>query len=623
MLYPIDTATRDTRNIDGLWRIAIDRDHIGGGEARPGNGGDAEPRPWFIAEPPDTLEVAVPGSINEQLVDRDLFTYLNWVWYFTEFLVPSSWAEGKRIFLHFGSATHRADVYCNGESLGNHEGGFTSFEFEITGITKAGEWNQLCVRIDNLLDETTIPQGNLDPSVGGVASFRPGNFPNVHYDVYPYIGIHRPVTLYATNECRLEKLFLTTTELDDRGAGARVRLECSGGGEARGGGTDATNRPEPTAGPRPQVSAEVAIAELGFAADVTITDGVGEADLIIPGAQAWSPANPRLYDVEVSIVDGAAILDSYAIPFGFRIIEVRDEKLLLNGDSVFLRGFGKHEDVPVAGKGLSLPHLVKDFALLEWIGANSFRTSHYPYAEEVLQMADRQGVLVIDEAAANTLSMRSVTDPAAKEKLSENHKAHLREFVERDYNHPSVITWSLGNECETMHENDQGYFREKVDFARKLDNSRPIIFVINSKFDEELEADAFDFLAINQYPSWYSMYGQFERIGEELRPQIEGFREKYRKPILIAEFGADTLPGLHDEHSLMWTEEFQVEMLRRVIDIAEEYPYVIGTHVWNFSDFRVGQHVARAVLNWKGVFTRDRHPKMAAHELRRLWKGND
>jgi beta-glucuronidase len=105
-----------------------------------------------------------------------------------------------------------------------------------------------------------------------------------------------------------------------------------------------------------------------------------------------------------------------------------------------------------------------------------------------------------------------------------------------------------------------------------------------------------------------------------MKPSIEGFWKKYRKPILISEFGADTIPGLHNEHNLMWSEEFQVEMINRILDISEEYPYVCGAHVWNFADFKVGQHTGRIILNWKGVFTRDRHPKMVAHEIRKRWR---
>ena len=143
--------------------------------------------------------------------------------------------------------------------------------------------------------------------------------------------------------------------------------------------------------------------------------------------------------------------------------------------------------------------------------------------------------------------------------------------------------------------------------------------MIDSSPETELEADSFDVICFNDYPSWYVNCSHYEQIGEMLRPKIEGFWKKYGKPVIISEFGADTIPGLHSEYNLMWSEEFQVEMLRRVLAVADEYPYVAGAHIWNFADFKVGQHTTRVTLNWKGLFTRERHPKLAAREIRKLW----
>jgi beta-glucuronidase len=242
----------------------------------------------------------------------------------------------------------------------------------------------------------------------------------------------------------------------------------------------------------------------------------------------------------------------------------------------------------------------------------------------MLALADREGIIVISETAANTLSMKAVADLAKKAKLLAEHKRQITELMERDYNFASVLFWSLGNECETYYPEGDDYFPELVRHARTLDNSRPVTMVVNSaRAEDERNAHLFDLLMLNTYPSWYVKCGKYEEIDGLLRPFLEGFHAKYKKPILVSEFGADTIPGLHSEYNLMWSEEFQFEMLRRVIDIAEEYPFVFGTHVWNLCDFRVGQHTGRIINNWKGVFTRDRTPKMAAHLLRERWKGQD
>ena len=586
MLYPLDTLTRQCKSLNGIWQVAFDPDRHGVDKA------------WFDRRPRRTEDIAVPGSINEQTTERWKYLNMDWVWYFRDVHVCPSW-QGRRIFLRFGSATYRAEVWMNGKSIGRHEGGYMPFEFELTDNIRFDRANRITVRVDNLLDEGTIPQGNLPPSLGGVTTWRVGNLPNVHYDFFPFMGLHRDVVLYSTPPARLERLRLTTRKLQD--TSARVSVELS------------------TSGPATALRLRIPGGKL----DKTLkldTSGSAKARVTVEKIVPWSPDNPRLYDVEATVLnDAGKVLDQYILPFGFRTIATRGGKLLLNGKPIFLRGFGRHEDNAIVGKGKSLPHLIKDYNLMKWIGANSFRTSHYPYSEEDMRMADRRGFLVIDEVAANTLAMNVLKDPATKKRLTANHIQHIRELIERDANHPSVIVWSLGNECETNHAFAASYFEKMVKCAKTLDDSRPVTFVTNQIAANEKCAKSFDIICFNSYPSWYSEPGKIESIDEQLAPEIEGLWKKYRKPILISEFGADTLPGLHDELCVMWTEEYQVEMISRVIATAERYPYVVGTHAWVFADFKVGQHNTRAMCNWKGIFTRDRRPKMVAHWLRKKW----
>jgi beta-glucuronidase len=585
MLYPLETRTRELKSLDGIWRLCFDPERRGV-EAR------------FFENFPQSaaVEIAVPGSINEQLTAREHYLNLDWVWYQRSFRVPASW-WGRRVFLRIGAAAHRADVYVNGRHLISHEGGYTPFEVEVTGVATAGELSELVVRVDSVLSATTVPQGGLDPKLGGVANWRAGNNPNVHWDAFPFMGIHRPVTLYATGATRISSLRVETLEL--AGELAKLRARCQVDGPAQ--------------------QLRLSIAELGAEVVQPIgADGSAVLELSLSGVSPWSPEQPKLYELEFQAESEAGVEDCYALSFGIRTLAVEGDKLLLNGAPLSLRGFGKHEDAPIIGRGLSLPHLVKDLGLMRWVGANSFRTSHYPYAEEALQQADRHGILVIDEVAANTLSMLAVKEPAAREALAVQHRAQIDELIERDFNYACVIAWSLGNECETYLEND-GYFAEMVAHAKSCDGSRPVLFVVNSEPATELAAAHFDLICVNLYPSWYSDCGDLDAIAPALERVLGGFWQKYRKPIIISEFGADAIAGMHSEYPLMWSEEYQVEMLERVLDCAARYPFVIGTHVWNFADFKVGQHPGRAMLNHKGVFTRDRAPKLAAHALRRRW----
>jgi beta-glucuronidase len=587
MLYPIDSTTRETKVLDGLWEVKPDPKRQG------------IKKRYQIHIPDGVCSVAVPASVNEQFADWSVYHSVDWVWYFRKFFLPKSW-EGKRVFLRFGSVNYRAEVFCNGKKIGAHEGGYEPFEFELSRSVLSDEENLLVVRVDNLLGETTVPQGNLNPRIGGVAAWRPNNFPLVHWDYFPYTGIHRPVVLYATAASRFERIRLTTKSI--RSGRVRVKIEGTVSGNAD--------------------SATITIRELNFEKKMRVNGGVFSSTASVESCTLWSPENPRLYTVEMYLGNGGETVDHYRLDYGFRTVAVRRGRLLLNGTPVFLKGFGKHEDCRVSGKGLNLPYAIKDYSLLRWIGANSFRTSHYPYAEEMMQLADREGVMVIDEVAANTLSMKAVaTSKKKKQALIAAHTAQIETLIDRDYNHPSVIAWSLGNECETYIDEAKGYYRDMVAFAKQHDSSRPVTFVLNSSPKREKEADSFDIICINIYPGWYNRCGQIEHIRAAMKERIEGFWKKYRKPVLLSEFGAGAIEGMHSEYPVMWSEEYQAAVLHEIITVAQEYPYVMGTHIWAFADFNVGQDTGRIILNRKGVFTRERYPKMAAHDVRALWTG--
>lgn len=584
MLYPLETATRELKSLDGLWRVCFDPERQGLRER------------YFDGIPRQgALEIAVPGSLNEQLTEREQYLNLDWVWYELRFRVPAAW-QGRRIFLRFGAVTYRAEVFVNGQPLASHEGGYTPFEVELTSVAQAGSEQLLVVRVDSLLSATTVPQGGLDPKVGGVAAWRAGNNPDVHWDFFPFMGIHRPVVLYATGSARIASVRLETLALQGSEAKLRARIVVDGAAER----------------------VRLRVPELKLEQTRELVGGVVELDFALSGVEPWSPRQPKLYEVELQLESEGAVVDEYSLPFGVRTVRVEGARLLLNGEPLQLRGFGKHEDAPIVGRGLSLPHLVKDLGLLRWVGANSFRTSHYPYAEEALRQADRHGVLVIDETAANTLSMRAVTEPATRAALLATHRAQIEELVERDANYACVIAWSLGNECETDCESGD-YFGELVRHAKQLDATRPVLFVVNTEPAAERAAHDFDLIGVNLYPAWYQDCGKLDAIAPSIERALTGFWERFKKPILICEFGADAVAGMHSEYPLMWSEEYQAELIERVLDAAARYPYVVGTHVWNFADFKVGQHPGRVMLNHKGVFTRDRTPKMAAHILRRRW----
>jgi beta-glucuronidase len=308
------------------------------------------------------------------------------------------------------------------------------------------------------------------------------------------------------------------------------------------------------------------------------------------------------------------LVDEYKLNVGLRWVEVRDGHLLLNGEPVFLRGFNKHEDFPILGKGLCHPLNIRDYDLMRWCGANSYRTSHYPYAEEMMDLADRLGFLVIDEIPAVGLWFGG-----GWERRLELCMQQITELIDRDKNHPTVIMWSVANEPHSRRPVAKEFFRRLIERARSLDSTRPVTLVSAVGLAEEA-LEYCDVACINRYYGWYSECGQIERGVVKLEEDLRAIHQRYGKPIILSEFGADAVHGLHTQPAEMFSEEYQAQMLERYLDVTGRLPFVIGQHIWNFADFKTGQNITRVgALNRKGVFTRDRQPKMAAHMLRRRW----
>jgi beta-glucuronidase len=327
------------------------------------------------------------------------------------------------------------------------------------------------------------------------------------------------------------------------------------------------------------------------------------------------------------------VVDSCTLPVGVRTVEVRGTQFLINGEPFRFTGFGRHEDTPVKGKGHDDAWMLHDAALMDWIGANSFRTAHYPHAEEVLDHADRHGIVVIGEAAAvgQNMGLAAVILGTTYETFSPEtidarsqaaHAQAIREMVARDRNHPSVVLWSIANEPESVTPESRTYFEPLASRTRQLDPTRPIGFanVMGSTPDVDRITDLFDVIMLNRYYGWYATPGDLVGAELGLASEIEAWIAAYQKPIIFTEFGADTYPGIHNVVPGMWSEEYQAELLAMHHRVFARFAAVVGEQLWNFADFATVPGVMRVDGNKKGVFTRDRRPKAAAHVLRRLWR---
>lgn len=590
MLTPQATATRDATRLDGLWRFAIDT-------------GEAEEERWWASRLPGRREAPVPASYDDLFVDPAARSHVGWVYYQRDVRIPAT-AGGSALLLRVDAATHEARVYVDDALVGSHVGGYTPFEIDITDHVVPGGAVRVTIAVNNELTPTTIPPGRVISGDDGVRR------QTYRHDFYNYAGLNRSVWLLRVPRTRIDDVRVTSVP---RGADGDVRYEVRLTGDA-----DVRVRVEDADG-------------------VVVAEGTGTAgSLVVPDAHFWAPGHGYLYRLCVEATDptGTA-LDAYDQTFGVRSIEVRGRQFLINGKPFYFTGFGKHEDSPVRGRGHDDAYLVHDMELLRWTGANSFRTSHYPYAEDVLDYADRQGIVVIDETAAvglNTAvgggvfgqrSTPTFGPDGYGDEIRDVHAQAIRELVARDRNHPSVVLWSLANEPDSGVDGAREYFEPLVRLTRQLDPSRPVMFTNLALANHETDriADLFDVIGLNRYYGWYMSTGDLAAATRRLEADLEAWARTYDKPLIVAEYGADAVAGVHSVDGAPWSEEFQADFLRAYHAVFDRVPAVVGEHVWNFADFATAPSTHRVVGNRKGVFTRDRQPKAAAFALRERWTG--
>ncbi len=592
MLRPQDTSTRERKSLSGLWDFALDRDGAGRREG------------WWRAPLPERRKMAVPASFNDLFPEREVQEFFGDLWYQTTVRVPRGWAD-ERVWLHFESATHRATVWVDDTEVCSHEGGYLPFEADITERAPAGAALRVTVCVNNTLSFQSIPPGTIEDTAAGPRQV-------YWHDFFNYAGIHRPVWLCSTPRSYVDDVTVVT---DIDGSTGVVSYAVRAQDDA---GLDVA-------------------ALLRDAEGELVAEGTGATGrLEVAGAHLWGPGDGYLYDLELQLRDGGQVRDSYHQSVGIRTVRVDGTRLLVNGEPVYLTGFGMHEDHVTIGKQHDNANMIRDFELLRWVGANSFRTSHYPYSEEVMDYADREGILVIDETPAVGLNQgigggifggqgyETFSPETTNAETQRVHAQVIRDLVARDKNHPCVILWSIANEPESHTEGAEDYFRPLFDVAREADSTRPVGFVnVMLAPHGQCRVSQFgDVLMLNRYYGWYVDTGDLVSAEQHWQEELEQWASD-GKPIIITEYGADTYPGQHQLPAEPWAEEYQVDYLDMNHRVFDRVDAVIGEHVWNFADFKTTPGIMRVGGNKKGAFTRDRQPKLAAHYLRRRWRAEE
>lgn len=585
MLYPKLNSARTLVCLSGIWDFKLD------------NGNGFVER-WMDAPLSDPVRIAVPASYNDQVEDAAFKEHYGWAFYQRKLEIPSL-LFSQRMVLRFGAVTHQAKVYLNGELICEHKGGFLPFEVQINDFAKQGT-NLLCVAVDNRVDYSTLPIGNEAgkaffgadlPDIPSVRHTRqkPHNAPN--FDFFNYAGIHRPVKLYTTPQNYIRDIVLVP---DIQGKDASVDYFIDAEGDA-----------------------EAEILVYDEAGSLAAQAKGRKGQLWIRDARLWEPGNAYLYTAHVRFGE-----DRYDELFGVRSIEIAGTQFLINKKPFYFKGFGKHEDSEMHGRGMDEAVNVKDLALMKWIGANSFRTSHYPYAEEMLNLCDRLGIVVIDETPAVGLNFDWNDEGYAKFRTKEHHEQVIRDMIARDKNHPCVAAWSIANEPDTEKQPQQAhdYFMPLYHLAHACDpQDRPVTLVIcQNDYTKDITAPEMDMVCANRYYGWYVFGGDLDAAERAMREEMQ-YWKKIGKPWMITEYGADTVAGIHMATPNMFCEEYQVEYYKMMNRVLDECDFVTGEHTWNFADFATVQGTLRVDGNKKGLFTRQRRPKLAAHYFKNRW----
>jgi beta-glucuronidase len=555
---------RTTVSLNGAWHAIVDPFDNG----KAGFFRDERPRSKsdrveysFDASP----VLNVPGDWNTQR--EQLMFYEGPVWYRREFNYHKR--SNERVFVYFGAVNYQATVYLNGEKLGEHEGGFTAFNFEATSVLRDGE-NVLIVEVNNVR--------------------RADGVPALKFDWWNYGGITRDVMLVEVPATFIQDYSVQLARGSQNEIAGWVQLNGVQGAQ--------------------KIKLEIPEADIH---ETLTADAEGRATFHFTAKlDLWSPAHPKLYDVVVSSSE-----DVIHDQIGFRTIAVQGANILLNGKPIFLRGISMHEEAPFREGRAFSPEDAQ--TLLGWVkdlGCNFVRFAHYPHNENEIRLADRLGLMLWSEIPVYwDIDWSNPATLASAE-------AQLRDEIARDHNRAAVILWSVANETPVKPER-LTFLTQLVKDARELDSTRLISSALNHTDNTGADertlndplGDVLDVVGLNEYLGWYG-----GRPEDADRMQ---WKLKWNKPLIVSEFGGGAVYGRHGDADEIWTEEYQDNLYRHQLGMVERMPNLAGLTPWVLMDFRSPLRMLPGVQDYhnrKGVISNRGQRKLAFYTLQKFYK---
>jgi len=569
------TDIRKQINLAGFWNFITDPDSTG------------EEKNYHGSFPKPETQLWVPGTWN--CIPR-YWQYQKPAWYQRMFYIP----EKGNLHIRFESVFYLAKVWFDGQLLGEHEGGYSPFTFDIPDVSKGD--HELIVCVDNSLNDETLPKDGVD--------------------WFPYGGIYRPVYVELISDPYIDNFHLIPSEISENEATFNVK---------------AFIKSIKTV----SITKDVSLFINGKRYysqnhEISATNSSIQFEITIEKPRLWSPETPYLYLAR--LVLGNEDDDLYT-RFGIREFTTKDSEIYLNGERFKLMGANHHDDHPDWGSALP-PHIIRqDIEIYKRMRANAAR-GHYPPSEMFMDFCDEYGIVFMNEVPSWQYRPEQMANPVVKEKI----KKQYFDMVYRDMNHPAIFSWSLGNEWREF-EKSYDDIKELVDYARTIDQSHFITFIAGGAHVDR-SYELIDIICTNwsKYQwYWNPTYKSDssddrpkstilnEDVGKESIRRLKKIHEIYpNKPIILTEFGGSgSQAGWHNWGNVKWSEEYQA---RNVWDsglYGLETDWISGGCVWQFCDTRTTQlrMLGPRLRGWnvKGVVDGYRQPKMAFYKLQELF----
>lgn len=482
--------------------------------------------------------------------------------------------------LEFKGVSHTADVFFDGEKVTHHYNAYTPFSAIILDV-KAGE-HEIKVAVDNRFSEESAL-----------------HIPN---DYYTYGGLIRPVVMEELNDIYIQKVHFLSAMKNGEWCGRTTVTVCNLSKKDFTGSLHLS-----LAGKTEEAKC---LINAGQQTDIVFQQSFHEVN-------AWNVGKPNLYLLKVLLCSGTGeAVDDLIDRVGFRQVAVEGRRICINGESVFLKGFNRHEDYGKIGCAIPPMLMVQDMDLMEEMGANAVRTCHYPNDERFLDLCDERGMMVWEENHARGLNLEQMQNPNFDRQCEDC----IDEMIENHYNHPAIVIWGILNECASEEMGAWGKYDSQYRQIKLLDDSRPVTSATCRHF-KDICLGMPDIVSFNMYSGWYQDISVQERHEQEM-DWIDTTEGK-GKPVIVSEFGAGAIYGNRDRTRAKWSEERQADVIRENLLVYAEDERISGAFIWQFADCRVTEEKWFATrprtYNNKGIVDEYRRPKEAFDTVKELF----